>query len=83
MPAHGKFQAHVSGGIGEVTVRIPSGLAARIHLSAGLGSTDISGVYQRQGDLYVSPGFDAAGDRVELEVSGGVGKVTVQEVSSQ
>ncbi len=83
MPAHGKFQAHISGGLGEVTVRIPSGMAARIHLSAGLGSSDISGVYQRQGDLYVSPGFEAAADRVDLEVSGGIGRVTVQEVRSQ
>ncbi len=83
MPAHGKFQAHISGGIGEVTVRIPSGVAARVHLSAGLGSSDISGVYQRQGDFYVSPGFEAAPDRVDLQVSGGIGKVTVQEVRSQ
>jgi hypothetical protein len=83
MPAHGRFQANISGGIGEVTVRIPSGVVARIHLSAGLGSSDVSPVYQRQGNLYVSPGFDEAEDRVELEVSGGIGKVTVQEVKSQ
>jgi hypothetical protein len=81
LPAHGKFQAHISGGVGDVTVRIPSALAARIHLSTGLGATDVSPVYGRQGDFYVSPGFDTAGDRVELNVSGGIGKVAVQQVS--
>jgi hypothetical protein len=81
LPAHGKFQAHISGGVGDVTVRIPSGLAARIHLSTGLGATDISTVYERQGDFYVSSGYDTAVDRVDLSVSGGIGKVTVQQLS--
>lgn len=83
LPARGTFQASLSGGIGDVSVRIPASLAARIHVSSGLGGTNVQGDYTRQGDFYVSPGFDTASDRVELNVSGGIGKVTVQEVKSQ
>ena len=83
MPAHGQCRAGISGGIGDVTVRIPTTMPARIHLSTGLGNTDISTAYERQGDSYVSRGFDTAGERVELDVSGGIGKVAVQQTESQ
>lgn len=81
LPQSGQFQATVEGGVGETVVLIPQGMAARIRVDTGLGSSDVMGNFQRQGNSYVSPGYEGAGNRVDLTVKGGIGKITVQELS--
>jgi hypothetical protein len=83
LPAHGQVQASVNGGIGEVVVRIPAGVAAHVHATAGLGNSQVMGNYQRQDGVYVSPGYDTAENRVDLEVKGGIGKITVQQYQGE
>lgn len=83
LPARGQLQATVEGGIGETTVLIPQGMAARIRVDSGLTSAAVMGNYRHQGDSYVSPGYEGAGDRVDLTVKGGIGKITVQEYAMQ
>ncbi len=83
LPAHGQMQTTINGGIGEVVVRIPAAMAARVHATAGLGNSQVAGNYQRQGDVYVSPGYDTAENRVDLEVKGGIGKITVQQYQGE
>jgi hypothetical protein len=83
LPGRGQVQANINGGIGEVIVRIPAGMAARVHATAGLGDSQVMGNYQRQGGVFVSPGYDTAENRVDLEVKGGIGKITVQQYQGE
>ena len=79
LPARGQLQARVSGGIGQVVVIVPEGMAARIHGSAGLGGLTVSSRFTSQGGgQYVSPNYASAQDRVDLNISGGIGQVVVR-----
>lgn len=79
LPAQGRFSAKVDAGVGEAIVRVPAGMAVRVHISAGLGNTEVPSIYTRQGDWYVSPGYDTATNRIDLEINGGIGRVAVEE----
>lgn len=79
LPAQGRFSAKVDAGVGEAIVRVPAGMAVRVKISAGLGNTDVPSSYTRQGDWYVSPGYDGATNRIDLDISGGIGRVAVEE----
>jgi hypothetical protein len=78
MPAAGRVTANVNGGVGDVEVVIPVGTEARIQADAGLGGVNVPSSYQHQGNVYTSPGYDAADNRVDLTVKGGVGRVSIQ-----
>jgi len=81
LPRQGHVQARVSGDVGNVTIRIPDGVAVRIESSAGLGDISVSGDERRQGDVYVSPDFDTAANRIDLHASSGIGTITIQPIS--
>ena len=79
LPARGQLRAKVSGGIGQVVVTIPEGMAARIHGSAGLGGLTVSSRFISQGGgQYASANYATAQDRVDLNISGGIGEVVVR-----
>ena len=78
LPGEGQLHAKISGGVGQVIVEIPDGIAARIETDTGLGGTEIPAEFERQGDVYVTPGYESALDRINLELSTGVGQVSVR-----
>jgi hypothetical protein len=78
LPARGHVTASIESGIGKTEVRIPSGMKARIRASSGIGSINVNGDYQRDGDVYTSSGFETASNRLELEINGGIGQITVE-----
>jgi hypothetical protein len=77
LPQSGQIRARVETGVGSVNIRIPGGMAARIRASRGVGSININGDFRRQGDTWISPGYDGAQNRVDLEVHGGVGSIDI------
>ena len=83
LPARGVLDAKVSTGAGQTVITIPSGMAARIQVSAGIGSKEVQGTYQRDGDRYLSPNYASATNRVDLEVSGGVGSIVVRQAEAR
>lgn len=83
LPRSGQLQATVEGGIGKLSVQVPRGMAARLQVEQGLTSVDVMGNYRRQGNVYVSPGYEGARNRVDLILKGGIGKITVQEYDVQ
>lgn len=83
LPKKGNVRATVDGGIGDTTVLIPRGTAARIEAHRGLGKVSVTGNYQQDGNLYQSPGYESAKDRVDLVIKGGIGKITVREYNVQ
>jgi hypothetical protein len=80
LPDEGRFTAKVSGAIGEIYVVIPQGMAARIHVSTGLGTSSIPSGYIHRGDTYSSPGYESAEDRVEMDISQAIGMITVVDL---
>lgn len=77
LPAQGSVNATIDGGVGQTVVTIPDGVAARIEVSRGLGSVQVQGSYNQNGDVYLSPGYEQATNRVNLRVNGGVGSITI------
>jgi hypothetical protein len=78
LPAQGRVNAKVSGGVGQLIVTVPEGMAARIHASAGIGGVSASGRFQRDGRDYVTGNTAAADNRIDLDISGGVGEVVIR-----
>ena len=66
-------------GVASLYIEIPQGVAARIRSSMALGRVDVDQArFQRVADGWQSPDIATAANRVELEVRGGVGSVTVR-----
>lgn len=80
LPPGGAYEARINTGVGAATVRLPTGLPVRIAASRGLGGISIPAGFVRDGDVYTTPGFGAAAERVELQVSSGVGRVAIEWV---
>ena len=78
LPRQGQVAAKIDGGIGNVTIIIPAGMAARVHTNNGLGQVTVTGSFRQNDNTYTSPGYDSATDRVDLQVNGGIGNVTVR-----
>ncbi|MEZ4863790.1 MAG: LiaF-related protein [Caldilineaceae bacterium] len=83
LPARGNFTASLHGGVGELAVLIPDTVAARITANAGIGSVQVDGDYSHQGGVYTSPNYDSAVDRVDLSVDGGIGSISVRQISQR
>jgi hypothetical protein len=78
LPAQGNFQVSIDGAVGMTTVVMPSGLEARIHADSGLAVRVLPDSYRRDGDVYTSPGYNSAEDRVDLTLSQAIGLLEVQ-----
>lgn len=78
LPARGRFDAQINTGVGETVIRIPEGMAARVRVRQGIGSFSVDRSFERQGDWYVTTGYDQAEHKVTLDVSGGIGEVRIQ-----
>ena len=67
-----------SSGAGNVLVRVPRGVAARIHASSGLGKVVVDPRFSKTArDTYQSPDYDGATDRVEITAKSGAGNVII------
>lgn len=80
LPDEGRLTVTISGAIGETYVVIPQGMAVRFHVSTGLGTSSLPSGYTRQGDAYISPGYESAEDRVEMNINQAIGMITLVEL---
>ncbi len=76
--AAGTTKASIDGGVGSITVRIPSNVGVRMHVSRGLGSVNVPRRMVRSGNDYTSDNYDSAENRLELDISAGVGSINVE-----
>ena len=79
LPRQGRLEARVNGGIGQTTITIPAGVAARIEANTGIGQVHVNGNFERQDRYYVSPGYDTAEQRIDIAVDSGIGGITIQQ----
>jgi hypothetical protein len=79
--AAGLTRVDAEGGAASIRFRVPDGVAARVRSSIALGSSDVDLVrFPRNaaGNGWESPNFATAANRVEIEVRGGIGSVSVR-----
>jgi hypothetical protein len=69
---------NASSGAGNVIVRVPSGVAASVHATSGLGRVSVEPRFSKVGaNSYQSPEYDTATSKVEITLSSGAGNVIV------
>jgi len=79
--AAGETRVRAESGAASLTFEVPQGVAARVRGSMALGSTRVDqSRFPRSGAGWESPDYDQAQNRVEIEVSGGVGSVEVRGI---
>jgi hypothetical protein len=65
-------------GAGNVVVRVPSGIAAMVHATSGLGKVMVDPQFSKIDDkTYQSPDYDTAANKVEITAQSGAGNVSV------
>ncbi len=77
----GRYKVTIDGGVGEIILSLPPGLAARISVDSGLGGVSVDGNFNRRNKEYVSPNFDTAENRVEVNVDGGIGRIVIRQTA--
>lgn len=78
LPAEGRFNAQIDGGIGQTVVVIPETLGARVLVDTGISGRRLPPGYVCEDDVCLSPNYDTADHRVELEVSQGIGSLVIR-----
>ncbi len=74
----GATTAHFETGMAQVTITVPDGVAARIKVSSGLAEIDVDqSRFPKNGDVYESPGYTTAVNRVDMHIETGLGSVRV------
>lgn len=74
----GSSTINASSGAGNVVVRVPGSMAARIHASSGMGKAIVDARFSKVNDnTYQSADFDSAADKVEITVNSGAGNVSI------
>ena len=65
-------------GAGNVVVRVPSGMAVRIHATTGLGKAIVDPRFSKiDKNNYQTPDFDSAANKVDITIHSGAGNVSV------
>lgn len=62
----------ISGAVGEMTIIIPAGQAARVKVTGGLSEVDTRGDWDFAGDVYITPG---SGPLLEINVEMSIGSL--------
>ncbi len=74
----GSSTVEATSGAGNVVVRVPGSIAARIHAGSGMGKVIVDSRFSKiDGSTYQSPDYDVAADKVEITVKSGAGNVSV------
>ncbi len=75
----GITSVYIKADVANVEITIPEGVAARIKVDRGLSALDVDeSRFPKKGDYYVSPNFEGATNRIELELDSDVGRVEVK-----
>lgn len=80
LPARaGHTRADIKGGLASIKLLVPLGVAARIQLQTGLTGNSIDTArFPMTGSVYQSPDYDAAANKVDIYVEGGMGSIEVR-----
>ncbi len=75
----GVTRAYIKADIANIEVTIPEGVAAKLKIDTDLSALEVDeSRFPRNGDYYISPDFERAKNRVELELDCDIGRVQVK-----
>lgn len=84
LPRHGRFSARIDGGVGRLTVLIPATMAARVEADTGIGGIQVDNAFTESEDnVYTTRNYGQIDDQVDVEISGGVGQITVRQAPAE
>ncbi len=78
LPSTDNMDINLDGGIGEIQVVIPEDVGVRFSADVGIGNVLVPSDYTRDGDFYISPGYAAAVNQIEMVINLGIGSVRVR-----
>jgi hypothetical protein len=80
LPAHAGFtRADLRAGAASLSIRVPSGAAARIQIRGSLAGINVdTNRFPRMGNMYQSPDYDAAPNKIDVDIEAGVGAIDVR-----
>jgi predicted membrane protein len=81
-PLHdGENTVRASVSVGHLLVRVPKDVALQVDADARLGNAEVLGdkldIHGRANDVYTSPGYEQAPQRLKLDLSVGIGQIEV------
>ncbi|MBE9524426.1 MAG: hypothetical protein IMY76_04960 [Chloroflexi bacterium] len=79
LPSEGNIRLDVQCGVGEIVIRVPEGMALKAHIDRGIAGLTIPSSYAQNGDVYTSPGYEDAENRIELYLDQGIGNIAIRE----
>jgi hypothetical protein len=69
--------AHIHGGVGKATVRLPRDVGVRVHAKGGIGQIN-AGELERKGDEYVNEAYGKSPVTLSVDVEGGIGEINLE-----
>jgi hypothetical protein len=76
------LSAVVRGGAGQVTLLLPSRVGVRVNAGTRLGRINADGL-RKEGEAYVNDAYGDSDVTLKVDVSGGVGRINLQQVAQQ
>jgi len=68
------LDARLRGGLGEITLRLPSTVGVRVDVETGIGGVDTSGL-TKDGNTYTNDAYGVSDVTLLIDVEGGVGQI--------
>jgi hypothetical protein len=73
------FDASIQGGVGQVTVMLPSEVGVKTKAEGGLGKINAEGL-KKVGDSYVNDAYGESDVTLNVDIQGGVGEINLEVV---
>ncbi len=70
------LEATIQGGVGELTLRLPSDVGVRVDVDGGIGGVDTSGL-TKDGDTYTNDTYGESDITLRINIDGGVGQINL------
>ena len=71
------LDASIKGGVGEITVRLPSNVGVRVDASKGIGSIEAYGFTKEGGD-YVNEAYGKSSVTLSIDIDAGIGEIRLE-----
>jgi predicted membrane protein len=71
-------EGRINGGIGSITVLLPSSTGVQVTVRQGIGSVDAPG-FTRDGNSYTNDAYGESEVTLDLTIEGGIGEVNLRE----
>ena len=73
------LDANIRGGIGQVTLRLPSKVGVHVEAQKGIGNIQVSGL-KKEGNAYVNDAFRNSKVTLNFEIQAGIGEIRLELV---